>query len=438
MDQLKVALAWIKQHHFWLLSLLVVALTLGAWSMGQSRLATETAANKGAIEREFNSVQGIRRQPFHPNPRVNSAQAEETRQLAAKVRQEWQRLYEVQVNEVLKWPPQLGQDFQTQISKLSFGEDIPIHLRNEYLNYIQGRFPDLPKIVDAAVSEGDGGGRGRRGGGFELEAGRGGRDTTDEAVEDHMVVWHDQDRIRQQLDWQRRPSSTDIWVTQEDLWVYETLLRAIAATNEEAKSDRYGNAAVRDILQLEVGAAATMGSAGANRIYTPESGETGVGGRGGSMMSEGLSAGGRGSTGGGRGGADEEGASPLSGRYLDDTGQPMPAPPPGSPPSFGTEYKRLPVRLVMRLDQRWLQFLMAQLANAPLQVEIQEVRINPTQDAGAGGSFGRKRGSGENMAFNREPYVRDRVVIDGLVYLFYPPDEQLLEVPTGDAGLAAN
>ncbi len=42
-------------------------------------------------------------------------------------------------------------------------------------------------------------------------------------------------------------------MTQENLWVYETILRAIADTNEAAGADRNGNAAVRKIYSMLVG-----------------------------------------------------------------------------------------------------------------------------------------------------------------------------------------
>src|SRR6185295_11519626 len=51
--------------------------------------------------------------------------------------------------------------------------------------------------------------------------------------------------------------------------------------------------------------------------------------------------------------------------------------------AFGVEYKRLPVRMVLQMDQRWLPRLITQCASEPLQVEVQEVRINVPEASGA-------------------------------------------------------
>ena len=114
------------------------------------------------------------------------------------------------------------------------------------------------------------------------------------------------------------------------------------------------------------------------------------------------------------------------------------------------------------MDQRWLYFLITECANAPLQIEVQEVRVNPIQTSGgmrsvgatsnrmytlqsgqnqiglAGGGgemFGREeggrmsgRGRRDNArVFNRQPHVVP-VVIQGTIYIFNRPDEMQFEV----------
>ena len=51
-----------------------------------------------------------------------------------------------------------------------------------------------------------------------------------------------------------------IWVTQENLWVYQTLLDVIAKTNKAANATRMSNAAVQEIGELSVGSRAAKGS----------------------------------------------------------------------------------------------------------------------------------------------------------------------------------
>ena len=110
----------------------------------------------------------------------------------------------------------------------------------------------------------------------------------------------------------------------------------------------------------------------------------------------------------------------LSFRYLDAEGKPVSlggggggdpsmsldatTPEPATPATpldltaFGVEYKRLPVRMTLQMDQRWLTHLISECANQPLQVEVQEVRINAsdigTSSGGEGGGRGAYGGGG--------------------------------------------
>jgi hypothetical protein len=157
----------------------------------------------------------------------------------------------------------------------------------------------------------------------------------------------------------------------------------------------------------------------------------------------------------------------LYGRYLGPDGKPVPygsagAAAPGGEPVpaeatpaaapagpldltvFGTEYKRLPVRMVLRMDQRWLPHLIAECASQPLQVEVQEVRINaPDALSGSGGPGGGGGGRGPGgmggasqifpdeqafQAFPAEPEMVN-VVIQGTIYIFNKPNPAALQSP---------
>ena len=161
----------------------------------------------------------------------------------------------------------------------------------------------------------------------------------------------------------------------------------------------------------------------------------------------------------------------LSGRYLSAQGTPIPfgsagaaaapgpggeAPPPPDPAIagqpldltlFGQEYKRLPVRMALRMNQRWLPRLIAECASQPLQIEVQEVRVNPPEGIGStmgGGPGGGYRpgeggpGGGANV-FPDEPPVQPfptqpemvNVIIQGTIYIFNKPNPAILQ-PQGD------
>jgi hypothetical protein len=164
----------------------------------------------------------------------------------------------------------------------------------------------------------------------------------------------------------------------------------------------------------------------------------------------------------------------LTGRYLDIDGKPIvaaggmdpaavadptmapdptiPAVAP-TPSEFGTEYKRLPVRMTLKMDQRWLTRLLSECANQPLQIEVQEVRINPAGglggEGGGGGGYGGGRGydGGGGMGasvfpertgvqtFPAQPHIVD-VVIQGVIYIFNAPNPDVLQTPQEEPQVA--
>lgn len=468
MDQLRVAMTWLKEQHFWVLSVLATIVSVVCWFLASGAVDEQFTANRSKIKSAINSVNNLKNQPFHPNPTVNDGQRTEIEKLAGKVETVWSQLHDRQQEEVLKWPEQLDSKasgnadrFLLHIAGKGFGDFIGNKFRERYGDYIKNRFPDLPAIIQAMKLEDRRGGS--RGGTGEFAGEGPGMMTGEEELEeqDYLVIWEDQQTVRDQLNYPGTPSSMRIWVTQEDLWVYETLLRAIAATNEKAGADRYTNAAVRNIYQFQVGAEAAKGARTDQRIYRPEGDAAAAGGggfeggfdeTGGGGFSPGLGDGlGEGFETGGLSGEDgDESQQLLAGRYVNADGTPVPAPAPGQPMNFGAaEYKRLPVRLTLKMDQRWLHFLIAALANAPLQVEVDEVRLNPVSAdsgsgdavgfrpkrlralelAGKGAASGFDSGSsrGDVSAFPREPHIAN-VILRGTVFIFNEPDSNVLSV----------
>jgi len=483
MDQLRKAWGWLQRHHFWVLIIVAIFVALGCWWSGASALYADFTKNKGTIEGQFSAANGVSSKSFHPNEKVQAGQAEQNTIQQKSVEELWKQLYARQTAEVLKWPANLSEDFRKNIEKLKFGDNIQRNLRAQYNNYILDHFPTLPKIVSALETPegqssgmGMGGMRGGAGGGgFDVRSfleqqrtsrgGPGGEGSVGGEIpeeQDFIVIWADQQMVRDALYPRSTPSAKQIWKTQEDLWVYEALLRIIANTNKEAGADRFSNAAVRIIETLEVGKTAALASRGKGRIdvvaAAPAAGmeggmgmEGGLGMEGGMGPSMGMEGGmmGRGEFGGemGMGGVGDPSlldAELFNNRYVDAAGAPMPSTGSGAPEEFGKEFKRLPVRMRLWMDQRWLPNLITECANAPLQVEVTEVRVNPSENAmgggmggygGRGGEFGGGGAvAGEDMAPESEPYMKS-IVIQGIVYIFNPPTAGQ---PAADPGLAAS
>jgi hypothetical protein len=205
------------------------------------------------------------------------------------------------------------------------------------------------------------------------------------------------------------PTSRQIWVTQEDLWAYETLLRVIASTNKERGATRPDNTAIRVIQSLEVGAPAAMAMAQESMILMPADampagGEVPMGPEGGAYGREGGMPG---------EGVDMD-AMLLQNRYIDAEGKPIT----DASTGMGTEFRRLPIRMVLMMDERWLPKVLVECANSPLPIEVQRLRINreksgvdkenqafdlgPSAGAGPGmGGRGYEGGGGRGMERRR-------------------------------------
>jgi hypothetical protein len=463
MDQVRKILGWLKRQHFWVLSVIVALVAVGCWWNAAGTLKAQYKANEGAINGKFGSIEGLQSKAFLPNDVVNQQQAEETKEQLAEVAKTWQQLYDRQRENVLEWPKDLSPEFRARVETLKFGDEIePVELLIDYQNYAQLYFPELPKIVGARVmreeemgtgggyggysgggyGRGEGGGYG--GGGYGYGRGEGGQDPSmmlEEDTNDYICQWLDQARVREKLRFPTRPSSMKVWVTQEDLWVYKTLLTVIKNTNEAAGATRMSNAAVRVIHGLEVGQEAAGSSRSPGRIYMPPAAAVAAGSEGMLGMEGGAvgapeGASGYGEYGGvgmdgavgapvgrdGYGGAGEGAMSPeveksllLSYRYLGDDGKPAPygggamdpamavdptaaAPESGSLADLGSrEFMRLPIRMSLHMDQRYLARLITECSNQPLQVEVQEVRINPADfgtSSGTGAGYGGGYGGG--------------------------------------------
>jgi hypothetical protein len=171
----------------------------------------------------------------------------------------------------------------------------------------------------------------------------------------------------------------------------------------------------------------------------------------------------------------------LAGRYIDAEGKPIA----DASTGMGTEFRRLPIRMVLMMDERWLPKVLVECANAPLPIEVQRLRINreksgvdkdnqafelgasasggpgmggmgmgrgeggmgmgrpmgmPSRGSEGGRGMGMPMGGGMAMGMNLSPTDAANlatVEIQGLVYIYMPPDPTILAVPGDDATLAA-
>lgn len=459
--------AWTQR--FWILSVVGVLAAIICWNMASGNLQRQFAANKTQIDGKFNEMSSITQKQFHGNEGVNAKEREEAKKIAKSVQELWQSLFDAQREEVLKWPDVLGADFVDKVKNAKFDSSINKDFRDRYQNYIKNRFEGLVEIVDAKKmpldgTTGFGGGMGREGAfpgggapGAEVMLDANGMPIE----ENYLVQWADQAALRQQLEFTGVPTARQIWVTQEDLWVYETLLRAIANTNKERGATRPDNTAISVIQSLQVGAPAALAMAQESMILLPadamaSGGEMGASPEGGMPM-------GRPDEMGGMGGAESLDAMLLAGRYIDAEGKPIADASAGA----GVEFRRLPIRMLLSMDERYLPKILVECANAPLPIEVQRLRINAEKSgmdkegqafelgaaasAGGGGmGMGRMEGgmgrpSGMGMPMGRGGMGGEMTIVpvdipnmvtvevQGIVYIYNAPDATILTVPGDDA-----
>jgi hypothetical protein len=447
MDQVRAIAKVIWEQRFWVLSVIGLIVAVVCWNMAAGKLDTEFSDRASKIKQQFDAMNGLTSKPVHANPEINAKNQEEVAEQTEIVNAVWQQLYDRQKEAVLKWPKELGPQFIEGVANLKFRDPIPQNLRSIYQNYISNRFDGLLEIVDAKKMLDGMGGGGR--GGFEMDVGRMPMNADNGLIEeDYLVQWLDQDKLRSRLAFATaKPTALQIWVTQEDLWVYEALLKVIANTNKARGATRPDNTAIHTIMALEVGASAALGpGASKGHVYLPSGSAGGLsspyemdGGRG--MMMDGGAAAPSYEMDGGRGmmmdGMTEDPAAAdtalLQSRYLGEDGAPLPG-----EGDLGKEYRQLPVRMDLFMDQRYLPHLLIECANSPLPIEVKQVRINPDKSAAG---FGGNMSGSQSMVPGAGPLPNDpsfaQVEIKGVVFIYNEPTSDPNAAPDPAAQTAA-
>ena len=412
MDQVKVALAILKKQHFWIVCGLIIIPSIVVWKMAVGSVDDQFDARKSEIESQLSKIQGIKSDTEHPNQKTIEAIEAQTDQLGNLVYVVWEDLYDRQ-QELNPWPEALGSAFISMINAMQEDQEFPrIKFREEYQMFISNHLPKLDEIIDRRRLP-------------ELEVG------TDVGTQNPMMAtgmgsmgmspmgmsgarprglveyvgiteWNDSNRnsVRGQFHMPTVPSTARIRIAQEDLWVYEAMLRVIANTNAGATGNF--NAAVKRIEYLNIGQAAGglsqgggmygggmmgggMGSMGSMEMDVDMGMEDEEGG---GYMGAGMGAG-MGSLASGA----SEGARLLQGRYVDQDGKPLG----GSDAPPYAEFKMMPVRLKVVVDQGKISDLLVNCANCTMPIDVRRVSLWSKGGGTSGFNVGGTRGMGMGM-----------------------------------------
>ena len=378
MDQVKVALRYLKRVHFWIICPLVTLLGLGGWFMAVGALDEQKEEFVSSIDRAYGDVNSW------AAPHANSGVAESMTSLIDKTRNEikeaWQNKAEQQ-KEVLKWDftSDKGWDQGTKAGFLNIVEplrpienfvvidearktvgvapsnDLNKSQREMYRDYIQKELPRLAKIAGAAWVY------------------KGGRLIVDDpALENAIVKWEppsQQEIIRKHFNdkWKNSankagiPTTLEVLYAQEDLWVLGHLMQIIARTNEGATTRH--SAAVRRIMNIDIGKEAVESDV--QIVSVGEGGE-----KGSRQKAE----------------PPDPAAikNPADGRYVDNNYEPLTAEDLKKfmgnaeidlEQAYLAVAKRIPLRMRVSMDQRFIDKLLVECANSELTVEVRQLTI---------------------------------------------------------------
>lgn len=454
MDKLNIILAAVKKYQFWVLCGVTLLTTLVCWWLATSGLAEQFKSRKSQIEGD---ISGTSIKPNHPNQGVIAKINEQHALLKKGVFEAWKTLYSEQKKNNPFPTKVLGEDFQKQFESLPpppqpLGRLDNIFLERYQRFLIEKYLPGLSKMIEMrrpVETETDANrpaGNNPRPRAWPGVGGTMSRSLTGGNEEEMtgIVDWNatDYDRLLGRFTWTEVPSTLEVVLAQEDLWVYEALLRVIQSANKGATTQ--SNAAVKKIEALEIGKDA-QAAWSAKRSF-------------GGMPST-MATGTATST----SGSDDQWL--FDARYVDEMGQPVPveAQYPYAKHPYA-EFKMMPIHMTLLMDQRRLPKFLVDCANSNMPIEVRRVRIlkNPTltldisgQATKAGTSkpgSGPMPGAGPMMppgAMRRGPTTSQGmpganmasvddvsgdldvpVEIFAIIYIYNPPDRQKLGTGT--------
>lgn len=497
MDQVKLVLTLLKKYHFWVLCSAAVLVVILCWTWATADLTSRFETRQSELEGHFTAVRQIPGNPSLRNEESVAATKEEHRQQKDQVLEGWKILYQQQKqNNPL--PAVLGEDFRLHFESLRPGQEMRDRFRERYLNFIERHYPALLRLVDirrpgdvpldrytAELRSGRGGERRGRGGtafyGEDMGPRRptetrrpGSTDATSEPEPWRgLIEWAQPEIFNITAGWEQTPTTQQVLLAQEDLWVYEALLKIIGNVNEGVES--HDKAWIKRINALQIGQPAAEAWVSLQQpIFneprvaagreTPDTLGMGMAedgpGMGMGMAEDGAGMMGgmddmAGEYGGARGRGRQDTDNLMDGRYVDENGLPLSAHQFENQPPYA-EFKMMMVHMDLFMHQRRIPKLLVECANSAMPIEVVRVRINPGQGGqtvfgepggsrGAGGlrqtrptaarSTGprvvREGGMSDSQRTPEEDHDYANVEVFGIIYIYNPPD--LAKLGTGAA-----
>jgi hypothetical protein len=477
------------KYHFWILAAIVPCLLLPMVFAANGGLRQRISAQKASIDGHLGSLRGIQSETDHPNDSWVTVVDRRTADLRGAILQQWQAFWASQ-QPLRVWPEDLGPDFLATVQSLEDGSlaRLPANLLQRYQNTVPDIVRTLPARMGCKESMTQDPGFGGGGGVFQGGVGAGDDiDSAEASLTHEPLVWRadNQKRLFTSFLWHREPSTAQVRLAQEELWIYGLFCDAIRTLNAGATGAF--NATITSVDELVVGHPAAEdapGGRGGNRImWKVDLAKLAMPAEGSMEGTEGMdgmppadptagvalgpltrpshprfdAAAGAGFASDtpsgpvpGEGGLGEEGgfAPPPSPDdplhewiYVDFEGKPLTAEALKTSPDAAMVHL-MPFTLRVVIDQRKIDALLQILAASSVPIDVRQVRINAGTQGGAmndplgSGGGGFAGGQGTDLSDRpRRPY--DVVVeLKGTVGIATPPNEAVLGgEPGGEDGL---
>ncbi len=461
MEKFRAFLEVLKKFHFWVLCGLIFLLSFVSWFLATSGQAKQFLVRKGQIENQRSVVDRIAKNSEHPSAKyIQQIRDLESGPLTKQVANASSRLYLEQLNH--NDLPRLFTDDKDQegfktafekirapmedIEKLPPSQQLDDFYRSRYRNHIVEYFPKLFDRIELRTVVED----------KDVPAANG--QPTKKTI--GIVIWDDakkkSDSVLARLP--NNPTTLDIMVAQEDLWVYDTLLKVVRNTNNVGSDqDHYQKPAshkvarIKKILAMDIGKDAVQSWNKCERSLFNLPAE--VGGTGAEVhIAPPIPT------------APTDRNSLLVGRYVDDKGKPILDP---SQQPYG-EFRMMPINLKVIIEQKEIPRLLAECANSAMRIDVRAVRIlveepplvdlnAPDSSTGGSSSAGGETGPmapnlpmhpgmgrGDSVGNKGEFVYKEEsfdpvyqpvpVEVQGLIYIYNPPHVQNPGETAGDNG----
>ncbi|MCA9168571.1 MAG: hypothetical protein KDB23_12940 [Planctomycetales bacterium] len=446
MDQVKDILGVIKRQHFWFLSPLLLIVGFVGWMMATKKLNGEFEKWKGDAAGLVSQMNSVKSFTPHPNEEYHQAMEKLISDRMDNVRAAWEKKWERQ-KEVLKWPSSLAPEFLAKVETMrpieTVTDRIPSTYTLAYASYIKKALPELAERIGAKWAP-TASGRGGFSGTFgrREEGGASTRSNTNTGDEDApaLVEWNpgNQGMLESRFTWPAAPTTKEVLYAQEDLWVLSSLMEIIKRTNGDAVVR--SQVPVKEIQDIQLGKDVTPPSKQDLKVLRPtapplegEEGEEATAPTApeptfGPDSSSSSSGEGLPTT-----APTEIDLELVKNRYYDEFYEPIADQ--ETLLAYVTVAKRIPVRMRLVIDERHLNKLLVECANAPMTFEVQQLRFNPPVASGflGAGAGLDLRGSAQAKKLTTDEYLNYNRTVElfGIIYVFNPVSEEVLRGEKG-------